>query len=408
MSQASPLGPARRRAQELVTAGDLAGARGVLEKAVELGKVNLAEDDPDVLLTAYELGAILQLADDPMAARRVLEETYASGLWRLGDSDPLMLRISHDIGVVAEELGNRHEARKAFTRVAELGPGVLGEWHPAVARARGYLGPEQPQAGNGRLEQPQAGIARPEQPRAGMTRREEPVAVVAPVAEEATTALPTVQPPNREDDARVLRQRWSQAEEPTVAQPVAVPHQDGIGRENTQAYVPQRPVVEAPPSFYTGGPAVGAGYPQGAASPAYGKKGLGIFAAIAAVLAALIAVAALVFVLANRTGEPAGDPDVPTLGGAAPSDVRLRDGGSAITVTWADPSGGSVSFMVTMGRPGQELKPVSTLGPGQTSFEMSGLNGELNYCFAVVAVYRNDQFATSPQACTARATATPR
>ncbi|MFF5075566.1 hypothetical protein ACFY36_00830 [Actinoplanes sp. NPDC000266] len=354
----------------------------MLEKAVELGKVNLAEDDPDVLLTAYELGTILQLVDDPMAARRVLEETYASGLWRLGDSDPLMLRISHDIGVVAEELGNRHEARKAFMRVAELGPGVLGEGHPAVARARGYLGPEQPQAA-------------------------EPVAVVAPVVEEPTTALPMVQPPSPanqrtwapEDGARIPQQRWSQAEEPTIAQPAVAPQ---------APYVPQRAAVEAPPSFYAGGAAAGAGYPQGAASPAYGKKGLGIFAAIAAVLAALIAVAALVFVLANRTGEPAGDPDVPTLGGAAPSDVRLRDGGSAITVTWADPSGGSVSFMVTMGRPGQELKPVSTLGPGQTSFEMSGLNGELNYCFAVVAVYRNDQFATSPQACTARATATPR
>ncbi|SNY25841.1 hypothetical protein SAMN05421748_102418 [Paractinoplanes atraurantiacus] len=404
VSQASPLGPARRRAQELVGAGDLAGARAVLEKAVELGKVNLAEDDPDVLLTAYELGTILQLADDPMAARRVLEETYASGLWRLGDSDPLMLRISHDIGVVAEELGNRHEARKAFTRVAELGPGVLGEGHPAVARARGYLGPEQPQAG----------MARPEEPRAEAARREGPAAVVVPVVEEPTTALPVVeqspmvQPPSpgnqrtwvAEEQARIPQQRWSQVEEPTIAQPVVAP-----GPGPTAAYppaqvfgggVPQQPVMEGPP------------YPQGGASPAYGKKGLGIFAAIAAVLAAVIAVAALVFVLANRTGEPARDPDVPTLGGAAPGDVRLKDGGSAITVTWADPSEGSVSFMVTMGRPGQELKPVSTLGPGQTSFEMSGLNGELNYCFAVVAVYRNNQFATSPQACTSRATATPR
>jgi hypothetical protein len=165
------------------------------------------------------------------------------------------------------------------------------------------------------------------------------------------------------------------------------------------------------PQFYSPSPASGPGYPQAApagASPAYGKKGLGIFAAIAAVLAAVIAVAALVFVLANRSGDPGGDADVPTLGGPAPSDVQLRDGGTAITVTWKDPADGRVSFMVTMGRPGQELKPVSTLGPGQTSFEMSGLNGTLNYCFAVVAVYRGNQFATSPQTCTSRATTTPR
>jgi hypothetical protein len=39
---------------------------------------------------------------------------------------------------------------------------------------------------------------------------------------------------------------------------------------------------------------------------------------------------------------------------------------------------------------------------------MSGLNASLNYCFAVVAVYSGNRFATSPQACTSRASATPR
>jgi hypothetical protein len=60
--------------------------------------------------------------------------------------------------------------------------------------------------------------------------------------------------------------------------------------------------------------------------------------------------------------------------------------------------------MVAMGHPGEQLKPVSTLGPGQTSYEMSALNPALNYCFTVIAVYRADKFATSAQACTSRAT----
>ncbi|MEV4343475.1 hypothetical protein AB0J83_03195 [Actinoplanes sp. NPDC049596] len=403
----------------------------MLEKAVELGKVNLAEDDPDVLLTAAELGTILQRADDPMAARRVLEDAYASGLWRLGDSDPLMLRISHDIGVVAEELGNRHEARKAFTRVAELGPGVLGDGHPAVARARGYLGPGAAVRGDAGADFVRTEVTPPPGP------QEEPTTVLPPVVEERERSA-VVQPPSPanqrvwvgpEDEQaragavgqrpRIPSQGRGPLDEPTIAQPII----------NPPAY-PSASVSGGHPQAYSGppaapgfdGPGEAASYPQAlsypgavtpgggadSASPAYSRKGLGLFAAIAAVLAAVIAVAALVFVLANRTGDAGRDPDVPTLGGPAPSDVRLKDGGTAITVTWTDPSSGSVSFMVTMGRPGQELKPVSTLGPGQTSFEMSGLNGTLNYCFAVVAVYRNNQFATSPQACTSRATATPR
>ena len=143
VSQPSPLTPARQRAQVLADSGDLTGAIALLERAVELGKINLAEDDPDVLRTSYLLGQMLRKDDDPSGARRVLEDAYAAGLWRLGDSDALMLEISHDIGMVAEELGNRHEARKAFGRVAELGPATLGAGHWAVARARAYLGQEQ-------------------------------------------------------------------------------------------------------------------------------------------------------------------------------------------------------------------------------------------------------------------------
>lgn len=135
------------------------------------------------------------------------------------------------------------------------------------------------------------------------------------------------------------------------------------------------------------------------------KRGLGLFAAIAAVLAAVIAVSALVFVLANRSGDKP-DPDVPTLGGKPPTGVTLKDLGASVQVTWQDPANGGVSFLVAMAQPGQQLKPVGTLGPGQTSYVMNALNPGLNYCFAVVAVYRDNKFATSQQACTDRPTAT--
>ncbi|WP_433305427.1 tetratricopeptide repeat protein [Actinoplanes sp. CA-030573] len=448
MSQPSPLTPARQRAQSLADSGDLTGAIALLERAVELGKVNLAEDDPDVLRTALQLGGLLRRADDPSGARRVLENAYAAGLWRLGDSDALMLEISHDIGAVAEELGNRLEARKAFSRVAQLGPATLGAGHPAVTEARAYLGQEQiapvrpPDPAPASEEHPTQAVRQPGAPPA--VSSDEPTTAFTAIPRQATPEPVVDEPtasfaaePARAGQGELVRppatgnqQVWSQpppvwgnqppgqAGEPGEAwgghQGAAPgwggPEAGGPQPGGPQATVPGwgMPQETAPP---WGQPAM-AGYPQPysqkleTGSEAYGqKRGLGVFAAIAAVLAALIAVAALVFVLANRAGDKSGS-DVPTLAGDPPGNVRIKDAGTAITVTWSDPAGGKVSFLVAMAHPGEQLKPVSTLGPGKTIYEITGLSAKLNYCFAVVAVYRDDKFATSQQACTNRPTST--
>ncbi|MEU4237732.1 tetratricopeptide repeat protein [Actinoplanes sp. NPDC026619] len=518
MSQPSPLTPARERAQALAAAGDLAAARAILERALELGKANLSEDDPDVLRTAYQLGVVLQKADDPAAARRVLEEAYAAGLRRLGDANDIMLEISHDIGVVAEELGNRHEARKAFSRVAELGPATLGAGHPAVARARAYLGQDQAQNSDvrhGAATQPQSAPPLPSMPSTPTWQPRFTSSVAEPEpapADEPTTPLhpnadpnPAVHRPNdptttfpvinqaAPDDHRTVQppapenqQLWngpsdpappvaprptSPIEEPTAIHPAIrrrpepqtptplpeqfapqdLAPQDPAPQDSAPQYFapqspgpqypappnsappnsgPQNPDQQVEPSYWPAPqfpsqqmpvpqqrfevePAIiypdsaHPGWGQGIPPPyvieaAPPKRGMGIFAAIAAVLAAVIAVAALVFVLANRSGDDGDKSDVPTLGGSPPTGVQIKDRGSRITVTWQDPAQGSVSFLVAMGHPGEQLKPVTTLGPGQTSYEVSALNPKLDYCFAVVAVYRNNKFATSQQACTAR------
>jgi hypothetical protein len=330
VSQPSPLTGARQHAQALADAGDLGGARAVLQHAVDMGGANLGEDDPDVLATAHQLAQLHQRAGDPSAARRVLEEAYAAGQWRLGDADPLMLLISHDLGMVAEELGNRHEARRAFGRVASHGLAVLGGDHWAVARARAYLGEDPP-----------------------TVRMELPVQAPAPIREPVEQVPP-----------------------PHILPP------------------PMVHVVSTPPGPYAVGP-VGAG-------SAYARKGPALFAAIAAVLAAVIAVAALIVVLAQR-GDRGGDSDAPALGGGpAPTDVRLRDAGTSVQVSWTDPANGTTSFIVSMGRPGEVLRPQAQVSPGATSFKLDGLNAGLDYCFAVVAVYSTKDFASSPQACTSR------
>jgi hypothetical protein len=125
-----------------------------------------------------------------------------------------------------------------------------------------------------------------------------------------------------------------------------------------------------------------------------------LYAAIAASLAAVIAVVALVFVLANRGGK--SDDNVPTLSGPPPTDVRLTDHGSTIDVSWADPANGTSTFLVTMAHPGEVLRPVTQVGPGQTTYRLTGLSTKLDYCFVVVAVYGTNKFAKSSLTCTAR------
>jgi hypothetical protein len=141
----------------------------------------------------------------------------------------------------------------------------------------------------------------------------------------------------------------------------------------------------------------------GPSEPAYLKRSPAVFAAIAAVLAAIIAVAALVFVLADRGDEPPPPPAEPVLGGGPPpSDVRLLDFGTSVVVSWTDPGEGKTSFIIAGGHPGEVLKPMGEVGPGQSEFRLQGLNDQLDYCFAVLAVYSTTEFATSPQSCTSR------
>ncbi|RQX19721.1 hypothetical protein DDE19_03125, partial [Micromonospora ureilytica] len=95
----------------------------------------------------------------------------------------------------------------------------------------------------------------------------------------------------------------------------------------------------------------------------------------------------------NGTAPPAGP---------APGDLKLRDDSNTITLTWTDPTGGAVPFMVAAGRAGQALRVMATVDPGRTSYTVNGLNSRVDHCFTVLAVYSTDSFATSGQVCTAR------
>ena len=102
--------------------------------------------------------------------------------------------------------------------------------------------------------------------------------------------------------------------------------------------------------------------------------------------------------VSTSVGSPAPSGSAP----APPRDVRLRDSGDTVTLTWTDPSGGTVPFFVEAGPAGTQLRIIGQLRPGETTFPVAGLNPKLDYCFSVVAVYSANLVAPSDLVCTQR------
>jgi hypothetical protein len=128
-----------------------------------------------------------------------------------------------------------------------------------------------------------------------------------------------------------------------------------------------------------------------------------IVAALALIGGAVAAVIA--FTAAAPDREPDNPPGTaPVEPAGAPTGLELHDAGSSITLTWTDPSQGTVSFIVAGGQDGSGIRPLHTLLPGATTHTVHGLNPRLNYCFTVAAVYDTNRVAVSDLVCTRRNT----
>ncbi|GIJ80234.1 hypothetical protein Xph01_46660 [Micromonospora phaseoli] len=134
-------------------------------------------------------------------------------------------------------------------------------------------------------------------------------------------------------------------------------------------------------------------------------------AIVVAVVAVVVAVAAVIgvglLILDRRSAAPATPDPSAAQAGPPPTDLAMRDDSTTITLTWSDQSDGLVPFMVAGGRAGKPLNMMATVEPGQTSYTVNGLSSRVDYCFAVLAVYDTDRFATSSQVCTSRESGTP-
>src|SRR5690606_17572112 len=91
-----------------------------------------------------------------------------------------------------------------------------------------------------------------------------------------------------------------------------------------------------------------------------------------------------------------------TIAPSAPTDVRIKDEGGSVTLTWVDPSDGTVAFIVTGAREGEPFRALDSVPAGRTSSVIYGLNTRYNYCFTVAAVWAPEVITPSSRTCTNR------
>jgi Tetratricopeptide repeat len=431
-----------RQADELRTQGDLPGAIAALEPAAEVATMAYGSESPAALITLHRLAVLYRLQGDLAAARRVLDEAQAGGELRFGDDDPLMLQIAGELGAVAEELGNRHEARRNWSKVAEHGPDRLGPDHPQVRAALAYLHddpagpvyvpPERPALTQPALTEstqsnpvvspvspapppvppmaPPPPVTPPEVGRGGHQAPGFPAPHVEPFAAQAPSPAPPSFP-------ALPLAPLQQAAPPHSAPPHSAPPHSApplgapaspvpVGHLHSAAQVEEGVwrVAQAPVS-----PAAGHG---DAGEPRRRNGGLIVLSTILVVLL-VAAIAVAVDLWRQRGTTPTASPSASVSAPASsnvttlpthkpPTDVKLRDNGDHATLTWTDPSGGTVPFLISGGRSGQEQHAYATVPAGTTTYPVNALNVNYDYCFVVIAVYSTTDLVTSDLVCTRR------
>jgi hypothetical protein len=90
----------------------------------------------------------------------------------------------------------------------------------------------------------------------------------------------------------------------------------------------------------------------------------------------------------------------------APTDVRIdEDNGTAVTLAWTDPAGGTRSYLAVAYLSGsdqaQEYKEVPS-GSAQMSVTFTDLDASQDYCFTIGVIYSVTEVSAAPPVCTHR------
>ncbi|MFC4069069.1 tetratricopeptide repeat protein [Actinoplanes subglobosus] len=442
----------RELAGVFLLSDDPMGARRMLEDAYAAGQWRLGDSDPIMLHISHDLGVVAQELGNRHEARKAFGRVATSGPSALGEGHQFVARARAYLGedpsgaVVRPEAPPTQPAvtQPTVTRPTNVTPPRPNENQPSVAQ------PSVAQPSVPRPSESQSSMTQPTVAQPTVQRDRGGEAHIRAVLEGPTNVLPVTRPaPQSEPVSRPETKFVPQPEpqrqgnpwdtapvvpeqrQPTVNEwnsgphhrpaPQPAPAQDGGYRTAQTGYQSShqggyRSVDNPQPVHQHGYPRTHNATAETATTPhqdpgtgqPYRKSGLAVGLTVVATLVALVAVGALVVVLVDREKDQPTPPvatasaGAPQLGGAPPTAVKLADRGSAVDVSWADPSGGKAPFMITMAREGQQFKPVSQVGLGKRETTVAGLNPKLEYCFAVVAVYSSSKYASSNQVCTER------
>lgn len=382
---ASTLTSTHAAARHRAEAGDLTGARTMLEDALAAGELRLGRDDPRLAPLMVDLATLARKLGNLTEARNQLRRAYAIIVTAAGPEHATSLSIEGRLAAIIYRLGEPTEAYD--WHLADAGQRVLGADHPAVRGAQQRL---------------DASAQNPNPP---------PMLTPAPISwtDHPGDGQPAVDEPNWPEN-----EGWAPPPESTYA-PIAAGVYQRQG--STAVQVMPQPARDQPRELWQE-PAA----PPADISPRQ-RRGHGGGVALVASLGVVVLVAAVVVALqffrpstgTPQTAPPAGaggagntvqgadqPTPVPTPTAPPPTGVALKDEGGAVTLTWNDPSNGRVPFIISVGREGQALLAASDVPAGRTTGTIYGLNDTVNYCFTVSAVWAADKVAPSIRACTFR------
>ncbi|GII21789.1 fibronectin type III domain-containing protein [Planosporangium mesophilum] len=418
MSVPDHLTTVSHHARALATRGDLRGAQAMLDQALEPAAAMLGPDHPEVLAATRLLASLHRDSGDLSGARRLLEEAIAAGEFTPGGDSPTLLSLSYDLAMLADELGNRHEARRNFTRLLRQGPAVLGPDHEYVRAARRYLdaGASTPASA------PPVAPVTPAPPATSVTP---PVPPATPAAPPVTPARPTRQAPHPPHPTPNPPQSTHRATPSPAAPPPVVAHPadpvSPVAHPSDPVPPVWHPSDRIPPAAPRSAPPIPPSAPPAfRPTPTWSPDDRDERRHSRAPLLVLVVVAAMALVgggiagfLVLRTPPRDPGPAASATAGAdalkPPGDLKVRDDGSSVTLTWTDPSNGTVPFIVAGGREGSGFSPLQSVESGKTTYTLHGISSTADYCFMVAAVYSSQRTVPSQLACTRRgASPTPR
>jgi hypothetical protein len=398
------LGTAHAQARQRAEMGDLTGARTLLEEALATGELQYGRDHPQLAPLMVDLATIARNVGNLTEAQNQLRRAYGIVVSAAGPEHATSLSIEGRLAAVNYRLGEPTEAYD--WHIADVGARVLGPDHPAVRGAQQRL-------------------------------------AATPVHEERTPPVEPPQPtsyasfggsyeggsyeggPYEADEGGWAPGYASYAASPAVSSTpgyLLSPTEPGVyHRQPTPGQIEVPRLERADPQDWSDG-LIDAPRTRGHAG---GVALVAIFGL--AIIAAALVIAYQVFGSGTPGQSAAAQPTSPTTrpaptatatpttpttpvsatpyggNGLPPGQVVMKDDGYSVTLSWLDPSAGSVPFLVTGGRVGEPPTPVASVAPGHTTQTLYGLNPKYDYCYTVAAVWSTDLVQPSPQVCTKRA-----